>query len=192
MIKLTSDELDSASAHLWQLLVEGVSDEDARSRMCLDLATYHKVKTHMLDGKAREIRNLPPEHVYVQYVLDQAQNIRTLTHQLERFEATKQYNAMVGAIRLRADLYDRILAKGQECGVIDKQPERHEVIAGIVVADLNNRQLRGHLRRELKAITEMMEGYGDVPFLDVEAGETHHGPKLKKDKRGIKKQRVVG
>lgn len=197
MIKLKPGELDAAASHLWELLLAGETDEKARDKMGLDLATYHKVKVHMLDERAQQLRNLPPEHVYVQYVLDQAQNIRRLTIQLDKFEATKQYNAMVGALRLRADLYDRIMAKGQECGVIHKQPERQEIIAGVVVADLNNRELRGQLRSELEAITGMMEGYGDVSFMDVEPGPTHHGPKLKpkkqgkKQSRGAKKQRVV-
>lgn len=204
---LRAADLDSASEELWKLLMAGESDYDAQFALGIDAPTYLKVKVHMLDMKAQALRSLPTEHVYVQYVLDQGQNIRELTAMMGQFKKTKQYNAMVGALRLRADLHDRILSKGQECGIIHREAQRKEVIAGIVITDLTNLQLRGQLQTELNDINDMMNGHGEVKFLDVEAGPTHHGPTLKKPKsakkalkkkapkstkkRAKKKQRVV-
>lgn len=208
MLKLSPADLDAAAQHLWQLLIKGTDELEAQDKMCLDAATFKRVKTHMLDEKAQAIRELPVEHVYVQYILDQAHNIKELTTMIKEFGESKQYNAMVGAIRLRSDLHDRILTKGQECGVIHRQPERKEVVAGVLVADLNNNQLRGTLQRELSAITRLMSDHGEQSFLDVDPGAIHHGPALpavteakpeeaepepppkKRKRRGKTKQRV--
>lgn len=195
-LKLTEGEMDQAAEDLFQYLITGKGDEEAQDELGVDTATYGKIKRHMLDRKAVEIHNRPTEHVYVQYILDQAQNLRVLTDMIKTNTADKNQNAVVGAIRLRADLYDRIITKGQECGLIEKEPERREIIAGVIVADLTNRQLQGVLKTELFEITQMMSEYGTKKFIDVELGPIHHGPALKPQKqgskkRGKKKQRVV-
>lgn len=193
-IRLSTTDLDAAAENLWRLLISGDDDETSKDKMGLDSETYTKVKVHMLDEKSRALRALPTEHVYVQYILDQAENIRELSDMIGTFKTNKQYNAMVGAVRLRADLHDRILTKGQECGIIHRQPERKELVAGVLIGDLSNNQLRRTLVGELSAINGMMELHGDTKFIDVEGGPTHHGPRLKKQKQGKKtkkKQRMV-
>lgn len=196
-LNLTESELNQAGQDLFQLLISGKGDEEAQDELGVDTATYNKIKRHMLDAKAVEIHNRPTEHVYVQYILDQSQNLRELTKMIADSKSAKNYNALVGAVRLRADIHDRILTKGQEVGLIEREPERKEIIAGVIVADLSNRQLQGVLRNELDEINTMMGKYGNKAFLDVDAGETHHGPALKKrkqgsdKKRGKKKQRVI-
>ena len=83
--------------------------------------------------------------------------------------------------------------------MIHKQPDRKEIVAGIMVGELNNTQLHAQLRRELSDINKMISDTGDKPFLDVEVGEIHHGPKLEQvveaevvdDKTVLKRRRKV-
>lgn len=144
----------------------------------VDEDTYIRIKAKMFDVKAEEIRTRPTEHVYVQYLLDQTLNIRDLTNMIGEFKSTKQYNAMVGAIRTRADLQDRMIKMGQDFGLIRKAPQQKQIVAGIVIQELSNSELKRAALRELRTLNKLMEAEGDVDFLDVEANELHRGPAL--------------
>jgi hypothetical protein len=170
--------LEDAAAILFDALCTGITDAEAMDDLGVDRETYDAVKKKMFDVRAEEIRSMPTEHVFVQYILDQTANVRDLTAMIGEFRATKQYNAMVGAIRTRSDIQDKLITRGQEFGFIRKTPDRKQIVAGIVITDMTNEQLKRAALRELREFKTMMEDAGDVDFLDVEAGEVHRGPAL--------------
>lgn len=178
-MRLSARDMDHAADYLWGLLMEGHSDSEARDALGLDLDTYKNVKLRCLDRKAQELRKTPIEHTYAQYILDQCQNIRELTDAIAKYKKDdKTSNALIGAIRLRADLYDRVMTKGQECGIIHKAADKKQVVAGVVVTDLTSDGIRTAIQNELAQINELMSSHGETSFMDVKAGALHHGPAL--------------
>lgn len=175
---ITKAELEMLAQEVFESLCEGMLDSDIMTALGADPETYAKIRAKAFDLKSDEIRTRSSEHTYVQYFIDQSQNLRELGTMLKSFRKTKQYNAMLGAIKLRSDLTDKLIAKGQELGLIAKRAERREIVAGIVIKDLSNDQLRRTAQRELAALNKMMGEMGDASILDLDPGALHHGPAL--------------
>lgn len=178
-MRMTKAELQEAIVTIYGLLARGKTDKQIMKRMGLAAEDYDALKAAMFDAKADELRTKPTEHVYVQYLLDQAENVRDLTSMVKEFHKTKQYNAMVGAVRVRAEIYDKLIARGQEFGLIRKTPERKEIVAGVLVAELSNDELKKAVVGELGMLDALTKrfGDGDLMALDLPAA-LHHGPAL--------------
>jgi hypothetical protein len=179
MIKLTKQQMLEAVSTIYGKLADGKKDDEVIAEMGISAEDYNALKNTMMDFKADEIRTRPIEHVYVDYVLKQAENIKDLTGMISEWQTSKQYNALVGAVRTRSDIYDKLIQVGQECGIIHKQPERKELIAGVVIADMTNMQLKGLITNELRDIGVMMKRYGDRDIKSLTVGKIHHGEALK-------------
>lgn len=178
MISLTKRDIEEAKQTIWSKMCSGESDDDIIDALGVETTTYTALKLQMLDDKAAELRTKPPEHVYVEYIINQEQNISDLTEMIGEFKKTKQYNAMVGAIRARADLYDKLIAKGQEFGVFRKTPERREIVAGLLVSDMTSHDLKTAITKAIGNLEAMTRRYGDNDILDVEVDSLHYGPAL--------------
>lgn len=181
---MTKAEITEACETIWERLCSGDPDIDIMNSMGIDSDAYYQLRRRMFDDKAERLQTTPPEHVYVQYVLDQTQNIRSLTDMIKQFKDSKQYNAMVGAVRVRADLYDKLIDRGQDLGVFRKTPERKEIIAGVVVTEMNSKELRGAVVGAIRDIAKLMKSHGEHDIRDVLPGELHHGPALPAEARG--------
>jgi len=178
-MRFTKAQVQEAIATIYNKIAAGRSDKEIMAIMGLAGEDYVKLKQAMLDAKADEIRAKPREHVYVEYMLNQAVNITDLTTMIDDFHTSKQYNAMVGAIRARAEIYDKLIAKGQEFGLIKKEPERKEIMAGILVAEMTNQQLRKAIVGQLAGLDRLMKTHGDKTLLEIPAPVSlHHGPSL--------------
>jgi hypothetical protein len=175
---MTKTEMAEAVATLWDLLLDGNSEKDSMELMGLDAPTFQVLKQKLLDEKAAELKNKPAEHVYVEYIIWQTQGILDLTKMMDQFRKTKQYNAMIGAVRVRAELYDKLIAKGQEFGVFKKTPERKEIVAGMVLSDMTSKDLQGAVLGAIGELQKMMKRYGDKDIIDLDPGPTHRGPAL--------------
>ncbi len=171
-------QMTEAIGTIYTSMCEGKLDNEIMASMGLEPEEYKKLRAAMMDAKADEVRNQPTEHVYVEYMIKQAKNIADLTKMIDEFTTTKQYTALVGAIRIRAELYDKLIAKGQEFGLIHKEPDRKEIVAGVLVADLSNKQLKTAIVGELTNLNQLMSRYGDSKILDMAPGTLHHGPRL--------------
>ncbi len=176
---LTKADVSEAKQLIWDQLSKGVRDMEIIERLGVEAETYVSLKAQMLDDKAEELKNKPSEHVYIEYCLAQHENIHTLTEMIKDFKSTKQYNAMVGAVRARADLQDKLIAKGQEFGVYKKTPAGR-VIGGLLVADLSSSDLKSAITKAIGNLDKMINRYGDSDIIDVPSSSVnlHYGPAL--------------
>lgn len=71
----------------------------------------------------------------------------------------------LGAIKRKGEIRNEIFEKGQELGLIYKAPERKQVVNGFVVAELSNQELQRELLKELRAVEDLMQIYGDKDIL---------------------------
>jgi hypothetical protein len=182
MLKLTKQEMMEAIATIYGRLSQGASEEAVIAEMGISADDFGRLKAAMFDHKADEVRTRPIEHIYVDYVIKQTENVRDLTAMIAEFSCTKQYNAMVGAVRARSEIYDKMISIGQSCGLIKKAAERREIMAGVIVADLTNQQLKKAITKELGDLNVLMKRYGDKDMSAVEVGVLHHGERLLPDK----------
>lgn len=178
-MRLTKKQLKEAIETIYAGLCDDRTDKDMMTAMGLSAEEFQDLKAQMFDKKADAIREKPNEHIFVEYLINQTGNIQALTDMIAEFKTSKQYNAMVGAVKARADIYDRLIAKGQEFGLIDKRPERKEIVAGLLVADLSNQQLKVEMTRALDGLNKLQKRFGDGDLLALPKAESlHRGPAL--------------
>lgn len=156
----TKTELRHACAKVRSYLEDGKTHEDIAVLLGLDWADYETLVREYYEHESEDVRNKTTEQVYVDYVREQIRNIRDLTAILEQFKESKQHSAMVGAVRARSDIYDKIIDRGQQLGFIDKKPET-KLIAGVIVAQLSNKELRAAITEELGHLDSLVARYGD-------------------------------
>lgn len=173
---LSKSELMEAAATVYGELVAGLSHTEIMETLGYDAETYEQVRKYMLELRSADYRNQPRDHAYVEYVIEQRRNIHDLNNLIKNLDEKTQYNAVVGAIRLRSDIVDKIVAKGQEFGLIKKTPERREIVGGILIGELSMDDLKKEIFKQSKLLTSSMEKFGDGDFMDKRDGPLHYGP----------------
>jgi hypothetical protein len=177
-LKLTKEQMREAVLRIYGMLSAGEDESDILDEMGLTATEYEHLKSAMFNEKAEEVRSKPVEHVYVEYMIDQLKNIAALDDVISNYRETKQATAIVGAIRARSEIMDKLIARGQEFGLIKKVPNRNELVAGVVIANLTNKELKKEITGALGGLNEMMLKYGDSNIIDVTPGNIHRGKGL--------------
>ena len=159
---------------------DGQTDEEIAMELGLPWEDYEKLLSKFYDLESEAIRTRPTEKVYVDYVNDQLANIRDLTKILDTFNTTKQHSAMVGAIRARSEIQDKVIKMGQEFGFIDKRPDTR-FVAGVLVHKLSDNELKSSIEEKLGALAALQAEFGEgANILDVPVGDIHQKtPKAK-------------
>lgn len=199
-MSLTKTEMLEAVSKVWALTSMGRSEQEIADEMGLDISVVGALRVQMLEMKADELRAQPIEHTYVEYMLHQLENVHDLTDIIGKLRDTKQYNqAMIGAIRTRAEIWDKLMVKGQECSVIKKAPERKEVGIITLVGELSNSELRKEIADSLGKLTAMVARHGETDFMKLPVPTVLHTGDVveeeeepRKKKKGDKKKKKMG
>lgn len=166
------------SASIYEEMLAGHSDEEIMDLCGLDPEQFQEAKRFMLEARGLEERRRTPEDRFAEYMIAQKRNIRDLDDLTRNLDQKAQYNALVGAIRLRHDIQNRVIETGQTLGVIPKQAERKEIVGGIVLADMSDKDLRKEIVKSLAATDKMISRFGEGDFASTSIGELHYGPAL--------------
>jgi len=78
---------------------------------------------------------------YIRYTLSQLTVARQLNDLIKDFSNSKQYNALVGALRAKSDIIDRVLKVGQDMGFVRRVPEGHFIVSGQDLRELTQDEL---------------------------------------------------
>lgn len=159
---------------LFYLLSGGLDDDEARDVLELTPVLYRRLKEKMFLWEAERVRGKTTDRVYLEYVIEQRACIAELTEISRRFDKAGHYNAALGAIRTRSDILDKIIKLGQEFAILEKRPEEKRVIAGVVVAQLSDVQLKQAITVELAGLNKLVEAYGEGKILDMKPGALHY------------------
>jgi len=152
-------QLRDARIRLFDMLGEGMTDEEIRLTMSITQSDFEELKYGALKMKGDEYKDKPTEIVFAEYFLQQMGNIHDLSGLIVRIGRFRQQaNAVVGAIRARADIMDKIIDRGQEFNIIERKPEERRIVAGVLVANLSNEQLKGAIVRELGNLNKLLKG----------------------------------
>lgn len=175
----TQKEIKEASLRIYDLLSKGASDKVIAKKLGLSAEEYSILKLAMFDLEAEKIRTKPVEHVYIEYLLRQEQNINTLSRVIHEYMGGSHPGAVVSAVKERANIIDGMLEKGQKMGVLHVEPDKKMIVAGKVVAELSNSDLKRGITQLVGQMNNLIKGYGGEKDLlelpapkDIYYGET--------------------
>lgn len=175
--KMSSDleqiENEARFVRFLQLKKSGESDDDIRAKFGMDLETYDRFAKECLLQEVERIQNKSVGEVYVEYVLAQKKCISDLEKMANRFDNVKHYSALVNSVKTRSDILDKIIKVGQDFGLLEKRPERKEIVAGVMIHKMDDEQLRTTILGELKNLEKMMNHFGDQTIIDLPKGELY-------------------
>jgi len=178
--KLTGKDLRMALARLRGAMVEGLNDDEIAERVGIAWEEVAELKRKLLDAEAEAARAEPTEHTYARYVLDQRQCIKELDTIIDDYEKEKNVSAIVGAVRAKSDILDRVLKSGQELGLVRKRAAAGGLAAGEAVKKLNSSQFRQYIVNEMKVFQTLVVRHGDGSLLDLDPGPLHVPEKVAK------------
>ena len=161
-------------ARLLVYLSEGKTDVEAQAELDVSPAKYANLRKALLESEADRLRETPTEHTYVEYCLAQTACIRDLTEIADEAKKQKNMNGLIGAVRARSDIIDKIIKKGQEFGVLEKKAEEKRIVAGIVVAQLSNVELKVAITSQIAELNKLVETYGEEDITQLALGPTHY------------------
>jgi hypothetical protein len=163
------------------LLVSGASEEEILTTLHIDHAQLRKLEETLYSNESHEIASEKTDRTFAKYRIDQRRNIKALDELISELDGNTQYNAVVGAIRLRADLQDRIIKTGQELGCIKKAAtETHHTHAvAVAISQMSAGDLRTEIKKMGASSQEKIERYSDKPFLELPEAPMYYGDAVK-------------
>lgn len=171
-------DLERLATTVYDEMLAGATDDEIMDVTGLTPAEYQPVKRFMLEQRGALERARTPEERFAEYKIAMARNKRDLDDLVRNLDGKAQYNAVLGAIRLRSEIQRGEIEMGQTLGVIPKQAERKEIIAGVLVADMSDKELRAQIMEQTKLTAALSSRFGDGDLMSLEAGPTHYGKAL--------------
>lgn len=123
------------------------------------------IEKYVQDEDRRLWSETDSRSIFASYREQQLQIAAELEDISEIFRGSKQFSALVSALRTRADVLDRIIKIGQELGVIHKTPKQVEVSGTVDITQLNATELRVHITQQIEEINRLL--------IPVDGGESH-------------------
>lgn len=172
---LSRAELLEVAVNIETRMMNGDTREEIMDALGYDFDQFEEARKFLLNLKAEEIRGRSREHTFIEYVLEQRGTIKALDKLAKDLDSKSQYNALIGAHRLKSDLVDRIIDRGFEFGIIKKTPERKEIVAGLIIGDMSSEDLKKEIVSHGKLTRELMSKFGEGGFLETPDAPTHYG-----------------
>lgn len=143
-------------------IYEGDTDEEIMTMLGIStVGRYNELKRELYRQEAAEVTNKTVEDIFLEYKWAQEKCMRDLDDAMKGIPEN-QPNALIGAIKAKSDIIDKVLKTGQEIGVINKEPERKVIIHGHVVAQMDNNSLRKLIAQETNLLADAISKYGDT------------------------------
>lgn len=137
-------------------MVRGVSETQACIELNISLDELRKNQNKVIDDLVKDTHDSTALQVYAKYVMEQRGCVGELQVMINSFKTSKQHNALVGAVRAKSDILDKIVNKGQDMGLIDKRARRIEFIGQLDVRDLTEVEIARSIMSTIKDINELV------------------------------------
>lgn len=151
--KLPQRLVKARQAQILKMHASGKTPEEIAVAMDLGVNTVSRELNTALDTLIKHYAMPTPEQTFVRYAAFQFEVIRKLEESIDMFRddsETKQYNAMISALKTQSDIYDKIMNKGTEFGVIQKKKATDNVRK-------KPQQLRVELRKEATILLQLLD-----------------------------------
>jgi len=159
---------------------KGEDDSDIMDLLGIDAEEYAAVLSLMFGSKADEERRRTPEEHYVRYCLEQKKVVKSIDDLVENLNEKTQYNAIVGALRLKSDIIDKMKTTSQEFGIVKKTADRKDVRVGVFSFEgMSTKEVRKHVANELGQLQGFVEKFGDGDIRLLPEASLYYGPGTK-------------
>ncbi len=165
------------ASEIYELMLDGESDTDIIEQLDLTAQDFFIARKFLLVERGKLESGMSSEERFARYQIAQEQNVSDLTDLIKNLNNKSQFNALVGALRLRTEILHKSIEMGQTLGVIDRQADRKELlIAGVAISDLPDKDLKKGVVEAFAGLRVMMDRYGDgQKLMELVPGELHHG-----------------
>lgn len=116
-----------------------------------------RLKKEIFFEEIMSTRQMTNEERFAQYKMQQMEIVKDIDVLVEQFKETKQLQALIGALKLKSEITDSIIAKGMEFGVIEKQPEKKAVLVGTLdITTASISELEKEIEKTSQEISKLM------------------------------------
>lgn len=133
----------------------GWSREETLARTRWSLQWYMSIEKHVIDEDRRIWSETDSRNVFAAYREQQLQLSAELADLAQIFRGSKQFSALVAAMRTRSEILDKIVKTGQDLGVITRAAKKVEVSGEVDVSQLNVDELRVHISSQVEEISSL-------------------------------------
>jgi hypothetical protein len=148
-------------------LAAGESDLRIQEDMELSPTKYMALLEDLYKEDAAARFDKPADQSYIDYCLRQEGCIKDLNTLIRKWRNSNQLNAIVGAVRVKSEILDRMVTRGQDFGVLRRVPEQHQFVGGIAIKDLSDKELRGKVYEQLEGLRAAITRFGDVDISEA-------------------------
>ena len=160
--KLAKAEKLELAGEIHRMMLEGTSEAEIMDELEISTEVFNIARKFLLAGIGDRQMSMSREERYAEYLIAQQTNVRDLGELIENLNNKSQFNALVGALRLRSDIAERVITTGQLLGVVEKDPDRKEVvIAGVALSDMEDKDLKKGVVKAFAGLKNLMSKYGD-------------------------------
>lgn len=161
-------------------LSEGISDLQISEELDLTARKYNHLKRLMYDWEIEDLQSKTPEEHFIDYRIKQDQTIRNLDIMCQNFEESKNYNALIGAVRLKTEVMEKVWKMGREIGIIKSSPDWDKRVAGELVSQLDSKAIRSKVVTEVRKLYDKISKFGDKDILATPGAVPKTPPVAKK------------
>ena len=154
-------------------LSNGMTDAEIMEEVGLIPAVYTTYKQQVLSEELSEATCSSAGETWARYSLLMASCIKDLdaviaqgNEAYNERQDTKPMTAVVGAIKAKASIIDAVINRGQNLGVIHKEPDRSVSIAGINVTSTDPQRIEALVEERKRMLAELMGTYGSGNYTD--------------------------
>jgi hypothetical protein len=180
----SAKETRELKAQLRALLMSGATEHECIEELGIRVDHLRWLKTQLLADELQEVVNDTPDQVWAKYRMRQEGCIKDLDEIVSEAKHGKiPLNTAVGAIKAKAAIIDSILVRGQELGVLYKEPERQEtkstvrVAGAVAVAHVRTEDMKELVAEKKRGLRELKSKYGEE-VIDVSEDDIYQVPAL--------------
>lgn len=181
-------EVRALKARLRTLLALGKTEVEIMDELEVPAHDLRWLRGQLVSDELAEVVNSSPAEVWVGYRIRMEGVIADLDHIIRKSRSSTSggvLNAAVGATKAKAQVIDNIIDRGQELGVIHREPEKVVTVNGVAISDLREGELEELVREKKKSLEDLLEKYAISDYLEEDDGDLYPAPSSKPRRRKI-------
>lgn len=154
-------------------LGQNMTDLEIIKKMGLRDQSYSQYKNAIYNADRRAIQNLDTKTIFAEYVMKNHQLVRELDVLKKKFTNYGQWTALVAAIKQKREIYNDVIAKGQDFGFIDRKVTELKVSSTMTFNTMSEEEMKAEIAQEVKAMKALATKQIDMrpELLDVTPDE---------------------
>ncbi len=180
--RLTRKQKLALAGDIYEQMIDGATEDEIIKDLGVSAEDFASAKNVLLETKGEQEERMSPRARFARYLIEQERNIVDLNDLVNNLNSKSQYSAIIGAIRMRAEIADKVIATGQTLGLITKEPDKKLLLGGLALADMKEKDLRQGVLDAIGGLGKMLTKYqGDTNIRALAPGPLHQGEVIDMD-----------